>query len=304
MAEQSGNQRLKEYMKKFVNDGGLTDILRAEIKAILQTEVKNILNQAPDTKDEIILLTGNPNDKGASDIPGRELNKGKGVLSTPEDTEDDCEFYQEELPQSSFGVASTDESESIMKNQELAYRITQLEVLMKENTDIMTRGLNQLFMLMNELLQEHSKQPFHPQLDEAESPKVGYQNMVGYPEFPELPTVNLRSTHRKYAKFNQPLSKIFKKLQQKNLLQPREPKPLPNPLPPQINQNLFCHFHQLPGHTTDNCKTLKNVIQDLIDSEKIDDPERQPNVKTNPLPKYQDIPHTKYKSPLNYPTTS
>ena len=152
MAEQSGNQSLKEYMKKFVNDGGLTDTLQAEIKAILHTEIKNILNQAPNTKDEIILLTGNPNDKGASDIPGPELNKGKGVLSTPEDTEDDCEFYQEELPQSSFGVVSTDESESIMKNQELAYRITQLEVLMKENTDIMTRGLNQLFRLMNELL--------------------------------------------------------------------------------------------------------------------------------------------------------
>ena len=93
MAGQFGNHSLKEYMKEFVNDGGLTDILRAEIKAILQTEVKNILNQAPDTKDEIILLTGNPNDKGASDIPGPELNKGKGVLSTPEDTEDDCEFY-------------------------------------------------------------------------------------------------------------------------------------------------------------------------------------------------------------------
>ena len=93
MAEQSGNHSLKKYMKKFVNDGGLTDILRAEIKAILHTEVKNILNQAPDTKDEIILLTGNPNDKGASDIPSPKLNKGKWVLSTPEDTQDDCEFF-------------------------------------------------------------------------------------------------------------------------------------------------------------------------------------------------------------------
>ena len=84
---------------------------------------------------------------------------------------------------------------------------------MKKNTDTMTRGLNQLFMPMNELLQEHSKQPFHSQLDEAKSPKIGFQNMVGYPEFLELPTVNLCSTHRKYAKFNQPLSKILKKLQ-------------------------------------------------------------------------------------------
>ena len=119
---------------------------------------------------------------------------------------------------------------------------------------------------------------------------MGCQNMVGYPEFPELPTVNLRSIRRKYAKFSHPLSKIFKKLQQKNLLQPREPKPLPNPLPPQIDQDLFCHFHQMPGHTTDDFKTLKNAIQDLIDSRKIDDPERRPNVKTNPLPNYQAMP--------------
>ena len=60
----------------------------------------------------------------------------------PKDTEDDCEFYQEELPQSSFGVASINKSEFIMKNQELAYRITQLEVLVKKNIDTLTRGFN------------------------------------------------------------------------------------------------------------------------------------------------------------------
>ena len=55
MAEQFGNQslinQLKEHMKKFVADGGLTDILWAEIKAILQSEIKNIFNQTPDSKD-------------------------------------------------------------------------------------------------------------------------------------------------------------------------------------------------------------------------------------------------------------
>ena len=30
----------------------------------------------------------------------------------------------------------------------------------------------------------------------------------------------------------------------------------------------------MPGHTTDTCKTLKNAIQDLLDSGKINDPER------------------------------
>ena len=46
----------------------------------------------------------------------------------------------------------------------------------------------------------------------------------------------------------------------------------------------------MPGHTTDTCRTLKNAIQDLIDSGKIDDPERWPNVKTNPLSNYWTMP--------------
>ena len=65
-----------------------------------------------------------------------------------------------------------------------------------------------------------------------------------------------------------------------------EPKTLPNPLPPLIDQSLFCHFHQMPSHTTDTYKTHKNTIQDLIDFRKIDDPERLPNVKTKPLLNY------------------
>ena len=78
MAEQLGNQslndQLKERKEKSVADGGLTDILRAEIKAILQTKIRNILNQTPDSKDEIILLTSNLDDKGAHDIPNSESN--------------------------------------------------------------------------------------------------------------------------------------------------------------------------------------------------------------------------------------
>ena len=89
----------------------------------------------------------------------------------PEDTEDDCEFYQEELPQSSFGAASINESESIIENQELAYKITQLKYLVKENTNTLTKGFNQLFMLVNELLHYHSKQPFCSQPNEEKIQK-------------------------------------------------------------------------------------------------------------------------------------
>ena len=116
MAEQLGNQslndQLKERKEKSIASGDLTVILRAEIKAILWTKIKNILNQIPYFEDEIILLRG----KGTSDTHGPKLNKGKGVLSMPKDTKDDCEFYQEELPQSSFGAVSINESEPIMEN--------------------------------------------------------------------------------------------------------------------------------------------------------------------------------------------
>ena len=48
MVEQLGNQslndQLKERKEKFVADGGLTDILKAEIKAILRIEIEKILN--------------------------------------------------------------------------------------------------------------------------------------------------------------------------------------------------------------------------------------------------------------------
>ena len=139
MAGQSGNQSLKEYMKEFVNDGGLTDILRAEIKAILQTEVKNILNQAPNTKEEMILMTGNPNDKGAPGTSNPESNKRKGVMTMPKDIEDN---YQEGFLQFSPNGVRVTKYELAMEIQELAYRITHLELLVNDHTITMTRGLN------------------------------------------------------------------------------------------------------------------------------------------------------------------
>ena len=88
----------------------------------------------------------------------------------------------------------------------MKYKITQLKILVKKSTKTMIEGLN-------ELIKDHSKKPFHSQLDEAKGPKMDCQDMVGYdplhPEFLQLPPVNLHSTHRKYAEFNQPLSKIF-----------------------------------------------------------------------------------------------
>ena len=48
MAKEFGNEslndQLKEHKGKYVANGGLTDILKAEIKAILRIEIEKILN--------------------------------------------------------------------------------------------------------------------------------------------------------------------------------------------------------------------------------------------------------------------
>ena len=98
---------------------------------------------------------------------------------------------------------------------------------------------------------------------------------------------------RKFSNFNQPLSKVLERLMQKGLLQP-----LPNPNPPNpntsdYNPNKHCKFHQNLKHSTDSCMCLKHEIQNLIDSEKITDPEKSnpnQNTKINPFLNYPNVP--------------
>ena len=59
----------------------------------------------------------------------------------------------------------------------------------------------------------------------------------------------------------------------------------------------------MSDHTTDTYRTLKNVVQDLINSIKINVPYKTSSVKTNPLPKYRDVSHTKNKPPPNHSIT-
>ena len=76
---------------------------------------------------------------------------------------------------------------------------------------------------------------------------------------------------------------------QKGLLQP-----LPNPNPPNpntlgYNPNSYCKFHQVVGHSIDNCIRLKHKIQNLKDFRKITNPENL-NTKNNPFLNYQNVP--------------
>ena len=61
------------------------------------------------------------------------------------------------------------------------------------------------------------------------------------------------------------LSQALLKLMDARLLTPLEPKPLPQPVPPQFRIDLYCSYHQRQGHDINLCTALGRTIQDVID---------------------------------------
>ena len=62
------------------------------------------------------------------------------------------------------------------------YKIAQIGLLVKENTDTMIKGFDQFSMFMNEFSQSHSKQPYYSELNATKS-----QSIKGYrPLHPDL----------------------------------------------------------------------------------------------------------------------
>ena len=64
-----------------------------------------------------------------------------------------------------------------------------------------------------------------------------------------------------HAVFREPLHKILEKVKCESFFQ------WPNRIagdPSKRNQNLYCAYHQEPGHTTDDCRNLKNHLDRLV----------------------------------------
>ena len=85
--------------------------------------------------------------------------------------------------------------------------------------------------------------------------------LVQVPQGPRLK----REFHELYV----PMSQVFDKLNAKGLLKPLDPKPIPNTLPSKFDVNNRCAYHQIPGHDTDCCFTLRHAIEDLIENKVI-----------------------------------
>ena len=64
-----------------------------------------------------------------------------------------------------------------------------------------------------------------------------------------------------YAVFRDPLHQILEKV--KNELFFKWPNRMAGN-PAKCNQNLYCQYHQESGHTTDDCRNLKNHLDQLV----------------------------------------
>ena len=93
---------------------------------------------------------------------------------------------------------------------------------------------------------------------------------------------------RQYTKIGMSLPQALQHLLKAELISLRDPPQNPNTSSSQYNPNAKCAYHSnSPGHDTNDCWTLKNKIQDLIDNKTIEfDPLETPNVITSPMPNH------------------
>ena len=71
---------------------------------------------------------------------------------------------------------------------------------------------------------------------------------------------------RHFTETDIPSSLILERLLEVNLITLKDPPWNPNTSSPGYRPDAFCVYHShSPGHDTDDCWTLKNKIQDLID---------------------------------------
>ena len=83
-----------------------------------------------------------------------------------------------------------------------------------------------------------------------------------------------------------PLSRVFRVLESKGLIEPRAKNPLS--LSFGIDKSNFCEFHQQLTHHTDVCRIVRNKVRDLVISGHLEVlGEDEVNEKRTPLPSYK-----------------
>ncbi|KAL2900276.1 Activity-regulated cytoskeleton-associated protein [Bienertia sinuspersici] len=96
-----------------------------------------------------------------------------------------------------------------------------------------------------------------------------------------------RHPRREYTPLGMTYTQAFDRLKSKGSLSPIGPTadPAAERRSPRWDPNKYCKYHQGKGHTTEECWTLKNKLQDMVESGQLPVPPggKKPNTDTSPL---------------------
>ncbi|KAL2897653.1 Vacuolar membrane protease [Bienertia sinuspersici] len=96
-----------------------------------------------------------------------------------------------------------------------------------------------------------------------------------------------RRPRREYTPLGMTYTQAFDRLKSKGALSPIGPTadPPAERRSPRWDPNKYCKYHQGKGHTTEECWTLKNKLQDMVESGQLPVPPggKKPNTDTSPL---------------------
>ncbi|XP_070019778.1 uncharacterized protein [Nicotiana sylvestris] len=96
-----------------------------------------------------------------------------------------------------------------------------------------------------------------------------------------------RKPPRQYTTIAEPIDQLYEKLKATGYVTPI-PAVTPETPSQWINPNKTCAYHfGMKGHTINECHSLKDKIQNLIDNKTIIAKEPAPNVRNNPLPDHK-----------------
>ena len=85
---------------------------------------------------------------------------------------------------------------------------------------------------------------------------------------------------RQFDDFGMSLFRALKIMSNRKLIVPWDKPTTPRVVGRELQE--WCEYHQAHGHPTDNCYSIRNKLQNLIDDGTIP----KPNVVKNPLPKH------------------
>ncbi|XP_070041501.1 uncharacterized protein [Nicotiana tomentosiformis] len=140
----------------------------------------------------------------------------------------------------------------------------------------------------------HTYQPSPPRYQQPTTAYHTYNTQPAYYHSPlarqnyQKPRPNFdHRLPKNYTPIAEPIDQLYERLKASSYVTPIPVVAMENSSQ-WVNPNKTCAYHSgMKGHTIDECRTLKDKIQTLIDAKVIQAKETAPNIRNNPLPDHR-----------------